>query len=565
MTEIRVQADPAQKRIYVQGRLKDAFSSRYGGLPFYFVVEADRAWNAQWAFSDTESSGGSDWSPRDGGGDAYLALDFGAETDASDVSFRVGLSYVGRAGAERVLTQENSGRSFDDLVAAARDEWDALLGRISVEGGEARDRRIFYTALYHSFLMPTLMDDPNGAQHEYLGFDGTVRTADHPFYSDLSLWDTFRSVHPLYNLILKDRHPDMLRSLLLMAEQSGTLPRWPSGAGNANSMLGFPGLIVLAEAALKGVGGWDENLGFEWAKRMTTSTGRAGQECLEDFVTIGYCSVSVSHTLEYAYAFEAYSLWARKRGEDAIAAEAHAKALNFKHHWSKSRGFFVPRDRAGHLDEGISEEDSSYLSLTRAGKFYIEGNAWHWAWSPFNLAEEIIGLDAATFTDRLERFMKRGGKALGSPWPVHGYWHGNEHDYHAPYLFALAGRPDRTQAWVRELMQNKYSDHTMGLDGDDDGGAISSWYVWSSLGLFPIAGSDRYVVGSPLFDRASIRTGDSTTLEMKAEPAGGGVYLEGVEVGGSALTRAWTDEAALTMGSSIEFRRANEATPWGRP
>jgi predicted alpha-1,2-mannosidase len=551
--DVLVNVSAGTRRITVSGKLNDAFSSRYGGLPFFLVVESDTAWFSELLM---ESSTGPE----------VLRLGFGQGTPPSELIFRVGLSYTNEAGAARVLNQENLGLSLETILTATWSSWQDLLSRIKVEGGSDREKRIFYTSLYRSFLMPNVIDDPNGASYEYMGFDKTLKSSSHPVYSDFSLWDTFRTLHPLYNLVLKDRHPEMLNSLILMADQLGFLPRWPSGVGETGSMLGLPAGIVMAEAAQKNIGSWNEAQGYSWFKQMTVPGLPQGQEHLSNFVTLGYSPISVSHTIEYSYAFESLSKWASLRGENEESSRLHSQALGFKNHWSSARGFFVPKDASGKLDEGISEADSSYLGLTRSGKAFVEGTAWHWAFSPFILSDEIFSLDPNGFISRLDRFMNRSGKSLGAIWPIGGYWHGNEHDFHAPWLFALHGRADLTQKWVDFVMREKYADRPMGLDGDDDGGSMSSWYVWAALGLFPIAGSDRFVLGAPVFDRVIIEIGNGEVFEISAsgidtsfvssaslQPATGDVLR---------LTNPWLTHSQMTDGSKLIFERSSFANAW---
>jgi predicted alpha-1,2-mannosidase len=565
VTEVATSIDAAQKKVFVSGRLKDAFSGRYGGQPFFFELSFDSAWSSHEYFSATQNTSGTSWSPSDSGGAAYLALDFGEASAPSDILIRVGLSYVSQSGATDVLALESGATSLDDLLAATRSSWEDLLNRITVEGGTDAQNKIFYTALYHSFLMPVVMDDPSGAVYTYLGFDKNIHTASHPFYSDLSLWDTFRTVHPLYNLILKDKHPDILSSLLLMAEQSGQLPRWAAGSGNANSMMGIPGLIVMSEAAQKGLAGWDSDLGFTWATTMLTPGAASGQECLRQYVEQGFCpdtqKGSVSYAQDYAYAFESYSKWANLRGQSDIAQNAHSLALNFKNHYSPARGFFVPMSTSGAKDEGISEDDNSYLSMTRAGKAFVEGGAWHWAFGPMILASEVFALDANNFHTKLDNFFKRGGRSIGSPYGAYGYWHGNEHDFHAPYMFALTGRLDLTHQWTDFVMSRKYSAKDLGLDGDDDGGAISSWYVWSAMGVFPIAGTDQYVLGTPLFKKVTVDMGAGKTLVIESDKSRSELdspYIAGAQVGGSPLSSPIVSESQIQDGTTINFTRSQQ-------
>ena len=364
--------------------------------------------------------------------------------------------------------------------------------------------------------MPTVFNDANG---DYLGFDRQVHKASgFRYFTNLSLWDTFRTTHPLYTLIAPQDQRDMLTSLVKMLEQGGWLPRWPSGHGYSNSMLGTPADIVIADAYLKGVRDFDVTNAYQAMRRTAlapTPPGAAfsGREGVKEYLQYGYCPAGLvgksRHTdagiLEWAN--RAISLLAEALGYAEDAALFHQHSESYRNVWNPRTQYFQPRDARGSFVEPFKPLLLPYLD--RKGKYtkdYVEGSPLQWRWgAPFD-AEGLIALFQSReyFVQELDNFFAKADPTLGRWNPGPYYWHGNEPDIHAAYLFDEAGRPDLTQKWVRWIMDHKYSNRYDGLDGNDDGATLSAWYVFSALGLYPVAGTDRYELGAPLFEKAEV-------------------------------------------------------------
>jgi len=566
--DARVRIRPDAREVEGSIRIFGSFSGRYGGLDVHFVAAFSQpftsygVWNGD-TYRDGEGAGE--------GKDVGVDLGFGAAAAGRPVEVRLALSYVSRENARENLAAEAKDKTFEAVYEAARDTWESYLSRILIEGGSLKQRRIFYTALYRAFQMPTQFNDVNG---EYMGFDKMVHNVapGTTYYTDMSLWDSFRTVHPLYNLIARDEQRDMMISLVEMGKAGGCLPRWPSGAGYTNCMFGTPADVAVSEAYLKGVRDFDIDAAYAMM-RATALTGKpegtrfAGREGLEDYLNFGYCpsdtmSDAVSATLEYAWCDHALSLLATELGhaDDANVFAKHANS--YRNVWDPERLFFVPRDTAGVFTDAF---DPMVLSYTDEGRVFtddfVEGSAMMWRWGvPFD-GEGLVSLfpSRERFVEELEAYFNASNAGAGKWHPGSNYWHGNEPYFHAAYLFNAAGRPDLTQKWVRHLLKFKYTDDYVGLDGNDDGGTLSAWYVFSALGFYPIAGTADYELGSPLFSKATIRMGDGSPLTVLAEKTGDEVpYVHSVVLDGVPLSGTSISHAAIGGGGVLNFAMSAE-------
>ncbi|MCG3199465.1 MAG: hypothetical protein GHCLOJNM_03981 [bacterium] len=561
---------PEAREIEGSVRTFGSFARRYGGLDVYFVARFDRPFadHGVWTgdrFSRDQTEGQ--------GARVGADLCFAWEGTSRVVEARVALSYVSVENARANLEAEAGGAEpFEEVFMAARDAWEDRLARIRVEGGTERERRIFHTALYRAFQMPTTFTDVNG---EYRGFDKQVHRAEgFQYYTDFSLWDTFRTVHPLYNLIAREDARDMMVSLVEMASAGGGLPRWPAGCGYTNCMMGTPADMAVTEAYLKGIRDFDVRAAYD-RMRHTALVGRpegsrfSGREGLDWRLKLGYCpsdkmSEAVSKDLEYAYADHSLSLLARELGEEEDAARFEENSRSYRHLWNPETQYFQPRDSQGRF---FAEFRPLALSYTDSGRKYtddyVEGSALQWRWGVPWDPEDLVTLFKSKeyFVNELNAFFEGSRRWVGWWHPGSHYWHGNEPDLHAVYLFNAAGRPDLTQKWVRALLEAKYSDGPVGLDGNDDGGTLSAWYVFSALGFYPIAGTTRYEIGSPLFERAEIDMGALRILEVIVENTGpDNVYVEAVHLNDVPLEEHRFTHDAIRGGGTLRFKMRKQPT-----
>ena len=501
------------------------------------------------------------------------ASDVGADLNFGDIKDKpltlwLGISYVSQEGARANLAAESAGKTFDQVYAGTRDDWNSRLGSIKLETNDAEIKRIFYTALYHCMIHPSDMTDVDGKYLGYYGFIGDVSKADYTYRSDLSLWDTFRTTHPLYCLIAPDIQRDTVQSLLRMAEKHGGFPKWPKGGGDGGSMFGTPAHIVMAESYLKGfLSDADAKASLQFMKDAAYGTVPEGfpfrgRDRFADYNALGYCpsdndDISVSRTLEYAWADFATANMAEALGDTQAAAAFRKMSMNFKNLYDPSTKYFRPRNSAGEwqrFSPWITTYYDELLPVSLADGF-SEGSARHYRWhavqDPQWLVEQM-GKDY--FVSELEKFMKDATPNRAGVDPGSGWWVGNQHNYHVPYMFNEAGRPDLTQKWVRWTLTDRYADSPDGIDGNEDLGALSAWYVFSALGFYPIAGSDRYWLGSPIVDKAALDLGGGKTLTVIAENQGPkNMYVKSVTFNGAPLEGTSFSHSLIKGGGTLKF------------
>lgn len=548
----------------IEGTVKEfgSFSGRYGGLDAYFVARLSEpfvtfgTWNGARYDASATSAAGDD-----------IGVDLGFEKKGADhvVELRLAISYVSIANARMNLDAEAPAtKTFDDVYAAARDAWESRLGAIRVEGGTETEQRIFYTALYRACQMPTIFTDVNG---EFMGFDRTVHKAEgYQYYTDFSMWDTFRAVQPLYNLILRKEERDMMVSLTEMAKEGGCFPRWPSGCGYTNCMFGTPSDVAVSEAYLKGIRDFDIDAAYK-AMRQTAlvgvpaGSGFGGRGGLADYLKLGYLPSdngghSVAATLEYAWADKALSLLAAELGQKQDADLLAEHARNYRNVWNPDTQHFEGKDSNGAFPKTHKFHLLSYVDFNeKYTRSYVEGSGEQWRWAVPYDAEGLMTLFKSRqyFVSELETYFSKARKGVGSL-PSAYYWHGNEPYINAAYLFNIAERPDLTQKWVRWIMATKYSDDYIGLDGNDDGGTLSSWYVLSALGIYPIPGTTRYELGSPLFDKAIAKIDDKTLTVIAENNSPTNVYVQKVWLNDVPLKHTWFTHDQIAQGGTLKFQ-----------
>ncbi len=528
------------------------FATRGGPFTLYFSATTDPAptavstWTGDGVTQGTTSAQGTK-------GGAVLEF-----AGAPAVTLRVGLSFVDVDQARQNRQQELDGKTFEDVRAQAADAWKAKLGRIRVRGGSETDQRIFYTALYNVWRMPTRLDGVDG---RYRGMDGEVHQADgFRYLSDMSLWDTFRTLHPFLVLVDPDLQRDCLKSLLAMKDATGYIPRWPALQTYTGSMLGTPADQLFAGSAVKGIDGVDYASAFDALLNTATHTPPSGapfggRRGVERYIEKGYLPAdefeeSVSRTLEYAWSDWALANLADKLGRPEADA-LRQRAANWKNVYNPDTQLMQPRDADGTF------EDVGSSGFGRSGP-YTEGNAWHWRFYPIWQAEDLAQAygGAEAFYQPLSTFFEDSGinkSNFNTLLPDQRYWHGNEHDLGAAFLFHFAGHSGDVDKWVRTIQTVAYGDGPDGLPGNDDGGTLSAWYVFSAMGFYPIAGGDSYFVGTPLFPHIEVDEADGNTLTIDAPGASDATkFVSAVRVDGEPVDGAYLKHSQL-LGTTVHF------------
>jgi len=551
---------PDRQEVEGSVRTFGTFAGRYGGAKVYFVARFDRefksygTWNGE-RFMDQITAEGED---------IGVDLEFDNSDSETVVGLKLAISYVSVENARANLDAEAGTRQFDELLALAQTAWEEKLSLIKIDGATEAQRIIFYTALYRSFQMPTLFNDVNG---EYFGFDRQVHQVDgFRYFTDLSLWDTFRTLHPLYNIIARVDQRDMMVSLVRMAKEGGWLPRWPSGNGYTGSMLGTPADITIAEAWLKGIRDFDVEYAYQsmcTTALVPTPRGAefSGRRGIESYLKYQYCAAdemdeAVSKTLEYGWADYSIGLLAEAldKKEDAALFAEHSQY--YRNTWNPETQYFHPRNANGDFVEDFKPLLLTYLDLKeKYTDDYVEGSALQWRWAvPFD-AQGLISLfdSREFFVSELNDFFAKADPEMGKWNPGPYYWHGNEPDIYAAYLFNEAGRPDLTQKWVRWILDNKYDTSYKGLDGNDDGATLSAWYIFSSLGFYPMAGSDLYQLGAPLFREAEVKVGENILRIETENYAPENRYVKKIWLNDTILHRSWIRHSEIANGGVLRF------------
>lgn len=489
------------------------FSRRFGGFPVYAHVTFDVApeelgvWNEAGLSTTLTEAAGVDiggWARFPSGTKVVIA--------------KVGVSFVDAAGAAGNLQAELADVDFDALRARAAATWAEQLGTLEVYNATDEETIALATAVYHAHLMPTLVSD---ADQRMRDANGEIITAAGPRYSDFSLWDTYRTLHPWLMLSEHPVNADFVSSLLAFGAAAGAVPRWSLAHSDVRSMTGSPGEIVLAESAAKGIAFDDEAAAY--AVSRVTAFGPApshigGRGAIVDYLELGYVPAdrhggSVSKTQEYAIADAALAAWAERLGAAADVETLGGRARSYQTLYDEDLGFFRGMNADGSFGDWRGElgEDPQYT----------EGSAWQYLWlaphDPEGLADTLGGRERAL--GRLRHFF--AASAVEEPILGHRsyYWHGNEPGLHTPWLFALWGERAETATWTRWAADTFYGLGPEGLPGNDDSGTMSAWLLFAAAGIYPIAGFDRYVVGVPLFPKVVIRReGGDLTVECDADP-----------------------------------------------
>jgi predicted alpha-1,2-mannosidase len=539
-----------------------------GGLHTYFYLRFSAPFEPWFTWEDGPPEQG----VADRGGPEIGAVLGFAPSDSVELEVQVGLSYVDDEGARANLDDDQGGGGFDETEQAVAAWWRDELTSIRVGGGTVDQQRIMATALYHNYVVPNLFGDADGS---YRGFDGEVHVAEgFDYHANFSMWDTYRTTHPLLDLVEPDRQREMVLSLMAVADQGGYLPRWPMGHGYTNSTVGSPADVVLADAALKGIDGVDWDRAYEMMLRTafeppTAGHPFSGREGIESYVALGYVPAdeqqrSVSQTLEFAIADGAIAALARQLGRDDDAALFEQRAGSYRNLWDPEIAAFTGRNADG------SWVEIDPLAYEPEGLFY-GGNALQHSWlAPHDMAGlvEIHGSEDL-LAERLEDLFEQSVTEqenltdISVLVPSTYYYHGNEPGIHAPYLFLAVGRPDLAQRWIDWASATFYQATPDGIAGNEDAGALSAWYVLSSLGLYPVPASDIYLIGRPLFPVAEVAVAGGT-LRIEAAGADAGMsYVHGVTLNGVDLSHPWLRHDEITAGGALVFTMGEGPGDWG--
>lgn len=473
-----------------------------------------------------------------------------------EVMLKIGISPVSAENALANINAEIPEWNFNNVVAEAQAKWNKELGKITVKGKNESDLRTFYTALYHSFTHPVLFNDHNG---DYRGTDKKVyHNPGFVNYSIFSLWDTYRAEHPLFTLIQPERVPDMINTMLDIYKQQGKLPVWHLMGNETDCMVGYSAVPVIADAFFKGFKGFDVNLAYE-AMKASSARDDYGLKYLKEkgYIPADKEKESVAKALEYCISDWCIAEMAKKLGKNDDFEYYSKRAESYKQYFDQERQFMRAK-----LDNGkFREPFSPFRSIHEWGD-YTEGNAWQYTWLVPEDVEGLINLFGGDkpFLAKLDSlFVAEGDMGEEASADISGligqYAHGNEPSHHVTYMYAYAGEQWKTAEKNRLIQRSFYSDKPDGLCGNEDCGQMSAWYIFSSMGLYPVnPAGGAFVFGSPLFDEVTISLPGNKEFTVKSfNNSDQNMYIQSVKLNGAIYTRSYITYKEIMNGGTLEF------------
>ena len=480
--------------------------------------------------------------------------------EAEKLKVKFAISPVSTEGAIKNIKAEIPHWDFEKVKSQTQKQWNTELNKIQIEALNRDEMINFYTAMYHAFLGPTVYMDVDG---KYRGLDMNIHQAeDFVNYTSFSLWDTYRALHPLFNILQPKRNADMIISMLEHQKQSvhGMLPIWSHYANENWCMIGYHSVSVIADAIVKG------NTGFDVKAAIAASVATAKvpyYDGLGDYMDMGYVpedksGASVSKTLEYAYDDWAIAQAAKVIGDDSIYEEFIQRAENYKNVYDAASGFMRPK-----LSDGSFKKE--FDPMDTHGQGFIEGNSWNYSLyvphQPDTLINMMGGKEAfvsrldSLFTMELPDKYFANTEDISREGIIGNYVHGNEPSHHVVYLYNWTDKPWKSQDKIRMILEAMYKPIEDGLGGNDDFGQMSAWYIFSTLGFYPVApGSPEYALGSPAIRNAKIQLENGKVFEVVVEnQSKENVFVDKVTLNGTPLHTPFIKHSDIEQGGRLHF------------
>lgn len=489
------------------------------------------------------------------------AIEFDNPTN-TPVLVKIGISAVDETGAKQNLNEEISDFDFEKLKNEAQNEWNSKLNKISVTSKNSDYKTNFYTSLYHTMIAPNLYQDVDG---RYRGMDQKIHQSKaFEYHTVFSLWDTYRATHPLYTLIEVDKTNDFINTFLAKFDEGGILPIWDLSANYTGCMIGYHAVSVIADAFMKGIRDYDAHKALK-AMQHSAQQNKLG---LADYKSLGYISMeneseSVSKTLEYAYDDWALAQMANELGISEVYKTYIQRAQNYKNVFDPHTQFM-----RGRFKNTWFKPFNPY----EVNFNYTEANAWQYSnYVPHDLSGYINLLGSkAQFETNLDTLFSAklettGREQVDITGLIGQYAHGNEPSHHMAYLYNFVNKPYKTQLKVHEILTTLYSNSPDGISGNEDCGQMSAWYVFSSLGFYPVTpASNTYIIGKPLFKSASIHLENQNTFSIRANNlSDSNRYVASVKLNGTPLERSFIYHSEIINGGDLEFFMTYKPSQWG--
>ena len=478
------------------------------------------------------------------------------------VFVKIGISAVDQAGATQNLEQEIGNKTFDQIKKEAQDVWETQLDKIVIESQNNDYKTNFYTALYHTMLAPNLYQDVDG---RYRGMDLKIHeTKDFEYYTVFSLWDTYRAAHPLYTIIEQDRTNDFINTFLAKYDEGGIMPIWDLSANYTGCMIGYHAVPVISDAYMKDIRGYDTKKALDAMKHSATRD-KLGLESYKEFgfIPVEEESESVSKTLEYAYDDWTIAQMAKEMGEQEDYKLYTERAQYYKNIYDPESKFMRGRFR----NTWFAPFDPYEVNFN-----YTEANSWQYS---FYVPQDITGfMNLLGGKDKLEAqldelFVAEAETSGRNQADITGligqYAHGNEPSHHMAYLYNFVNTPHKTQEKVHQILTELYTNEPDGVSGNEDCGQMSAWYVFSSMGFYPVTpGSNQYIIGTPLFDKATINLENGKQFTIAASNLSDtNIYVEQVYLNGKELNQSFIAHEDIMASGTLEFKMTDNPAIWG--
>mgnify|MGYP000689604889 FL=1 len=475
---------------------------------------------------------------------------------------KIGISAVDIEGAKKNLEKEIGNKSFEEVKKIAQETWEKQLQKIVIEDNNENHKVNFYSSMYHTMIAPNLYQDIDG---RYRGMDLEIhKTIDFEYYTVFSLWDTYRAAHPLYTIIEQKRTNDFINTFLAKYDEGGIMPIWDLSANYTGCMIGYHAVPVIADAFLKGIKNYDAEKAFE-AMKHSAMKDKLGLESYKKFgfIPVEKESESVSKTLEYAYDDWTIAQMAKtleKENEYKIFIQ---RAQNYKNVFDPERQFMRGRFK----NTWFAPFDPYEVNFN-----YTEANAWQYS---FYVPQDISGFinllgGKQALENQLDKLFTAKNETSGRDQAditglIGQYAHGNEPSHHMAYLYNFVNKPFKTQEKVRQILTELYQNLPDGISGNEDCGQMSAWYIFSSLGFYPVTpGSNQYIIGSPLFAKATINLENGKSFMIQAKNSSSeNKYIKSVQLNGKNYEFSYLNHRDIINGGKLVFEMTKQPTNWG--
>lgn len=527
----------------------------------YFVIKLSQPINKLSIFVDDQLKSNKSAT----GKKLKAVLDF-ATIFQDKLEMKVAISPVSIKNAQLNLQTELKSWNFDATAKAADAKWEKELSKVKIEASDAT-KKVFYTALYHTMIAPSVFNDVN---KDYRGSDGKVKDeVDFTNYTTFSLWDTYRATHPLYTITQPERINDLINTMLAIYKEQGKLPVWHLMANETNTMVGYSAVPVVVDAYLKGFRGFDIKLAYEAVKQSAMQKTN-GIEYIQDlkYIPADKVTESVAKALEYAIDDYSIALFAKSLNKTEDYQYFIKRAGLFSLYFDKNVQFM-----RGKLADGTWRTPFNPLTAKHREDDYTEGNAWQYTWLVPQDVEGLIGLFGGDkpFVTKLDSLftVKAALDDKSSPdisGLIGNYAQGNEPGHHIPYLYAYAGQPYKTADLIRKIDSEFYTTKPDGLCGNEDVGQMSAWYVFSALGFYPVnPANGAYVFGSPLVKSASLKLpGNKKFVITAVDNTAENKYIQKIVLNGKPYNKSYLLHKDIMAGGTLQIYMGNTpSTTWG--